>query len=478
MLPQPKPLPSAQPQTGTTDRNKQRGTGFTNLNKVLGANQGAGQKMGQAIGSNLSNQAGQVKQNIQQGQSQFQAGAQESTQKANNTIQQGAQLQQAAGETPEAYAARLAQANSADLTKQGQDLQGAAYTGPRGLENAGQIQSRASTVNALGRLAGNSAGQGQLLRSQVAQSGNYTQGQNALDQLLLGKEGQNAIQKGRQATTGINQQAQNSVQNAQTQAAAQDAAINANKSKVLQGLQNQLSGTGEDGVKGFTQQAKEQAAQYNQNATRLQQLLSGKGADGASINPASITDADRELLNNMDQYGLNADSNIYGKNQDEYNNFLSQMGSNVDISQNARYMGDQGVAAQNLAKFLGDTGTANQVSNANFNNKVFNAGSQEEALARNTALQQGDESSRNRLNQLAQMKSQYDQLYNLSGGGTKVKFPHLQGARDRANQILKEMQAMGADPNQSAASYASQANALSGQSKNLKQLALEKYGKK
>lgn len=387
-------------------QNRQRGTGFVNINKIINANQGAGQKMGQTIGNSLSNQAGQVRQGIQQGQNQFQAGMQQGSTGANQAIQQGQALTQGANESATDYANRLAQQDSNALGTQGKALQTAAYTGPQGLQNSNQIQANAATASALGRLGTTGAGQAQLLSSQVAQRGNYGQGQSALDQLLLGQGGQGAIQRGSASLANIGNQASNAVMNAQNQASATGSAINANKTNALQAIQNQLSGTGDTGTKGFTQLAKEQAASTNKNAQRLQELLNGKNAQGADITPETFAAetpeqqaADRALIENMGQYGI-GNAAIFGLDQQEmqgFGNVLGQLTGNANFAQNQQYLGNQGQAAQNLASFLGDQATQKQISNATSGDNafkqgnIFNAGAQETAMKQNLeAKQQAD----------------------------------------------------------------------------------------
>jgi hypothetical protein len=380
MLPKPqKPLTQPQ-QTGAGDnsqldqnrRRQQRGTGFTNINRILGANQGAGQRIGEAIGSNIGNQAGQVRQGLEQGMSQFQAGLTQGKSGADTAIQQGQALKQQSGESNDAYAKRLA-TGTQDFEKQGLDLQNAMYKGPNEMQNANQIQTQAMNIANLRNLAGTSSGQSQLLRSQVAQRGNYTQGQNALDQLLLGKEGQGAIQQGRQSSAGIDQQASGAVSNAQNQASATTKAILRNKAKTTEELRNYLQGEGtaESGnITGFTKYAKNQAEEYQKNARRIQELLSGKDEKGNAI--TSLSDNDKALLENMQGYGVE-NNKIYEKgNTDSILNALGKVGSSLTQDFGAsRYLGDQSGAAQNLAKFLQQQDTAKNIANTKFNENVF-----------------------------------------------------------------------------------------------------------
>jgi hypothetical protein len=70
--------PTQQPQTalqtpGTPPEGKrQKGTGFTNISTLLGANVGAGQTMGAAIGGSLGQKAGQLKTDVTAAGQKFQ----------------------------------------------------------------------------------------------------------------------------------------------------------------------------------------------------------------------------------------------------------------------------------------------------------------------------------------------------------------------------------------------------------------------
>jgi hypothetical protein len=481
MLPTPQntPQPMAQDQQ-KNDRNRQKGTGFTNINKILGANTGAGEKMGQAVGSSLSNQAGQIKQGIEKGKNEFQAGMQTGSQQANQAIQQGKQL----GQQVEQNQDQFAQMDPNQLSEQGNAFRNASYTGPQGIQSAGQLQSKAATAGALGRLGASSSGQGQLLASQVAQRGNYGRGQGALDQLLLGKGGQQAIQQGRSALAGVEGNTQNTIQSAQAQAAAKAAGIDAEKTATQQALYNRLSGAGDDtsgGVKGITQLAKEQASKYNEQGSKIQNMLMGKNPDGTTIDanhPSQYSNEDLDLLQNMDQYGLNAQQNIYGKNADEYGNALSGLSSMVDTNQNARYTGSQAGAAQNLASFLGDTATKDKIAGTKFNDAIFNQGHQQDVLKQNEKDRMDDEQIASHAASQAPAMAQYERfLYNAAhpmGSGANAA---RRSASDAAEaQRWATMMGSNFNPGKSSAAWQQEAAAHTGQQKSLKQLALERMG--
>jgi len=487
-----KPVQQDNKDTQKQTSNRQSGSGFTNISKVLGANVGAGKQMGQKIGSSLSGQAGAIKEGIQQGQAGFQAGMQSGAEQANKAIASGKQLQQKEGEQADAYANRLAgigQAQPVDLSAQGQALRGAAYTGPQGLQQAGQLGSQAATASALAKLGGTAGGQQQLLASQVAGRGGYGSGHSALDRMLLAKGGQQAIQQGRSALTGIEGAAQGAVQGAQQQATAQAASIEANKTKALQDLQSQLSGD-----KGFTSVAKQQAADFNTKAGKIQQMLSGKNPDGTTIDathPSQYSQEDIALLNDMGSYGIDPNQMVYGKNAGEYGSALGDISSNVDLSQQSRYMGNQGQAAKNLATFLGDQG-ASTINQNPFNEQVFNKGQQQSAMSRNEKAQQLDLAQQKKLQDLSKEAGEYGTVRRKFGsvfGDTDIKLGdgrNLAQARDslvaqltpQEQQVARSFGTLGQSLEYAQDALSKRAASSVGQKKSMQQLALERLGQK
>lgn len=494
--------PTQADQQKQQDRNRQRGTGFTNINKVLGANVGAGKQMGQKIGSSLSGQAGAIKEGIQQGQAGFQAGMQSGTEQANKAIASGKELQQQEGEQADAYANRLAgigqqptqgqptQTQPMDLSEQGKALRGAAYQGPQGMEKAGQLTSQAATASALAKLGGTAGGQQQLLASQVAGRGGYGSGHSALDRMLLAKGGQQEIQRGRSALTGIEGAAQGAVQGAQQQATAQAASIEANKTKALQDLQSQLSGD-----KGFTSVAKQQAADFNTKAGKIQQMLSGKNLkDGTTIDathPSQYSQEDIALLNDMGSYGIDPNQMVYGKNAGEYGSALGDISSNVDLSQQSRYMGNQGQAAKNLATFLGDQG-ASTINQNPFNEQVFNKGQQQSAMNRNEQAQQLDLAQQKKLQDLSKEAGEYGAVrraFSSVFGDTNINLGdgrNLAQARDsivaqltpQEQQVARSFGTLGQSLEYAQDALSKRAASSVGQKKSMQQLALERLGQK
>lgn len=362
---------SSAPQAASSNPSqKQKGTGFTNIGKVLNANQGVGEKLGQKIGGGLSDQANSVREGIQSSQNKFTNQMGTAAGQANNAINAGATYARQAGENDSDYANRVSAGQNVDYSQIGKNLASAAYSGPMGLENANQLNSQASNTAALGRLAGNSAGQSQLLRSQVAQRGNYTTGQNALDSLLLGQGGQKAVQTGRASTNGINQLSNNAILNANNQANVTQSAIDKSKVNAIQGLQNSLTGAGDEtsnNILGLNTLAKNQAKDFQDKSSRLGQIVRGE------INPSDMTEDDLNLVNSAGDYGIDLGSNLYRKGDDAagINSALGQLGQVSSDLGSSRYIGNQQNAAQNLAKLLGDTQSQKEIADNKFDSDAF-----------------------------------------------------------------------------------------------------------
>lgn len=357
-----------QPTTNTAaqpiDPNKkdqQKGTGFTNINKILDANQGAGQRMGNKIGSQLTQQADSVRQGIQAGQNQFQQQKNQAGQQAQGAVQAGQNLTQQAGETQDAYAQRLAQ-NNGNFQQVGQNLQNAEYTGPMALQNAGKLNAQASTTAALGRLAGDTQGQTQLLQSMVAKPGQYSRGQSALDALLLGSGGQRAIQQGRRAAVGLEDKALGATSQAENQANALKSGISQSRDKTLADLRNAVTGDA-----GFRNTAAQQAQTFQTDASDLSKILGGQFDTSTPEGKARAQD----LVSRMGEFGLD-NYNVYDKDDAAAKAAISQLGGTLTQDYGARkYTDNQKLASQNLASLLGDKDLQTELANDKFNTDVF-----------------------------------------------------------------------------------------------------------
>lgn len=206
--------------------NNRKGSGFTNINRVVTANQG--NKLGQTVSSGVQNQANQVKQQTHQATTNFNDEAQKKrldTQEAAND--RDAVIGRYSGaNTNTNNNSNTAGANNTGSSGVGtnqpteQELSNFAryrtgtYEGPTQLTDYQTIAGKAQNTEMLGDLSRSSGGRQELLKRFVGGSG-YSQGQQGLDNLLLGQSG-NSLNQARRATQGLSQD----VAGANTQAAS------------------------------------------------------------------------------------------------------------------------------------------------------------------------------------------------------------------------------------------------------------------
>lgn len=322
-LPKNQPIQQETVQEGQAKK-RQRGTGFTGLQKVLSANVGAGQKMGQAIGGQLGQQAEQVRKGIEQGQAQFQAGLQKEQQKRQQTV--GA-VSGAIGDiqknladnspsefyyTPENNVINP-NLNYADI---GQNLRNLEYLGPKSIENIQEQQQKAANLAALGRLSGMSGGQQQLLRSQIAGKGRYGLGQSSLDALLLGKEGQRQLQAARSETGGVETQAQQAQKMAETEAQTAKSGTEAEKAATIQKLQGETQNLLNLGT--------EQAQQYYKTG-ELAQSAFKKLMSSQDPKNAGLTPEEKDALKKAENLGIDMNTVIDPRNNTFVNEILKRI---------------------------------------------------------------------------------------------------------------------------------------------------------
>lgn len=239
--------------------NQQKGSGYTNIQRIVGANQA--NKLGQTIGQNIQQAGQKAQQNIGQAQQQFtqQAGANRA-----DTVQNQQLIQQAFQDPTQLI-------NDPNQVGKFQNLIGGVYQGPQGLQNAGQLQAQAQDVNQLGQAIGSAGGRQGLLQRFVG-TPQYTSGQQTMDSLLLGATGGKDLTAARQATLGIAKQA-----NQAEQGATQAAQEYANRAQQLgKDVQNKFGQTVAQQQQGLVQQAQTAQQQRDKDVAALQQQL-GEG---------------------------------------------------------------------------------------------------------------------------------------------------------------------------------------------------------
>lgn len=246
---------------------RQQGTGFTNINKILNAGQGAGQQLGQAIGQGVGQQASQFQTGLGQSQQQFGQGVGQNT--------YGDQDQQKITDTinsitsPGQTAAGAQKAGADANAQQFQQYLAGGYSGPQQLSNTEQLGRQATNLQQLGQATQSQGGQQGLLQQFVGK-GQYTQGQQGLDALLLGQQGQQGLQQARTQASGAGSQ----LNQAQTQAALQAKQAALQNQAFGQQALGQLTGA-IGGIDTTAQQAAQQATAANQAQALQNQTLAG-----------------------------------------------------------------------------------------------------------------------------------------------------------------------------------------------------------
>ena len=254
------------------------GTGYTNLNKFLNANQG--NQLGQKVAGNLQTQVGGVQSQLGQQKTEFEKEAEK------NRLDTDANKQ-----SRDAVIGRFSSASSAggDLDKEDvnkfSQFRAGQYAGPKGLQDTSTLSNQAQ------QLAGQTSnlspsGTQELLRRTVG-DGRYTQGQQRLDSLLLDRSG--IKQVGRQAQA-LGSDINRANLAAQGQAQALTGQAQQFGADTTAALKNSLAGLDTEAANQLTAA---QAAETNRQAQleALQRTLSGNQIAKLDANGNPVLDA-------------------------------------------------------------------------------------------------------------------------------------------------------------------------------------------
>lgn len=374
-------------------KKRQKGTGFTNIGKITQANVGAGQQMAGKIAQGIQT-AGQNAQNkLGQAQQTFKTGFQKATQPVMNTFQQTGGMIKRSDESEEDYAKRIAsgqQAQPAQPTTQvgvpagnqagtqptaqpaapidyaeiGKQVKEAQYKGPKDLENTEGLLGGAINAAQIGGMTTSNLGQQQLLKQFVAGKQGYTKGQGSLDAMLMGQsgEGQRQLQQARQSVSSLPQDVIAAAKSAQGQATGMERGIEKEKSRILGGVE---SSVGE-----LEKRAEEKGKLYTEDATRLANLMKGKfanigykqGDKGTEFSEAQAA-KDKELLRNLDKFGLGGNVDIEALDPEEYQKVVDEIANQANTQAISKYGDPQKAALEKLARFQQDENRAQEVKN-------------------------------------------------------------------------------------------------------------------
>lgn len=429
------------PQLGFTGQNnqqpaqqnppRQKGTGFTNIQNILGANQG--NQLGSTIQKGVTQQAQGVKQDLNNSFNTYQQ--QVNQNRLDTQANQNAVAQAITDPTQSIGSTNQAQQMQALFAKirQGQ------YTGPTQMSNADQLQNEAMTAQQLGQSASSEAGRlGLLQRFAAGNNQQYNQGQQTLDNLLLGAGGQQNLNAIKAQTQGLGQQVTQQ-QNAAAQL-AQNAQQGAQqfKQNTLQQL-SQASQQAEAPIQQQFQQAQSAEQTRQQQYDQLQKLASGQITNAQYLENAgrsSDVAGMEKLLNNQnwgsEQYN---DPAARGAATQLYIKQLQDMGLTDQAQSNQL----QNQLVQNRGLYSYNTDDATLLSQALQNQQAQNL----------TEASVATPEQRAKLNALAQLSGQTSKFGNdqsigqYQAGKTNFDFNQLQGAISGA--VDKETQARAAE---------------------------------
>lgn len=402
---------------------RKTGTGYTNLQSLLGANNAS--QLGNTLSQNVANNVNKTVGNIQGAENQFKQGTQQEQGRISG-LQTNAQnaLNQIVNAPSTASYSVDANGNPVQSLVNNQDVQnysgylGAKYQGPNDLSNSANLQNQQATSGQYAKLLGSQPGQQQLLRTFV-NNPNYTNAQQSLDSLLLGKQDiQSGLKNAR--AQALQKLSSNNVSDLSNQAQQQARQQQASLGQQQQGLQTNTQGAAtninqalSDRLKQLTDQSSAQNAVYGQLA---QNNFGAVDANGQSIlTPQQKSVAEAYLKNNVENP---QDFFQYSGPQN-----LSQSG--VASQQQAAQLAALGQLMNNPNLNLGPNVGNAQAGNLNIGDLVGNAQQRVEGL------QQGDInnliSTLSGGGKISPVQTASDVQYQLQGGSQQLD-PSLRGA--------------------------------------------------
>lgn len=271
---------------------RRQGSGFTNLQRVMNANQG--NRLGQTVGQGIQKAGEQTRQGLNEAQNQFKTQSEQGRLDTDENKSRVSNVLNDAGNATEQDINQFAKFRAGQ------------YSGPQNLQNIENLKGQAQEAQGLGQAAGSQSGRTGLLQRFAAAPGAYGSGQQKLDTLLLGATGSNPLKEARRSVSGINQQV----------SGAGDTASN-----VAQQYTNLAKGFGQDvtqrttGLETEAQTAAEtKASEANKSDAALRDLVE-KQRQSAASNQLS-----QKAIEGL---GLSAGQRTYGANLGQ---FLSYKG--------------------------------------------------------------------------------------------------------------------------------------------------------
>lgn len=274
----------------------QTGSGFTNVQSFLNANQNNG--VGSAINNGIQGQVNQFNNDLGSGQSQFNS----DIDAAKSNIDLGDSKAKGVADDASNLGAG-GSLNDQQVTDYN-NFTGSSYGGPTSLNNQSQLQGEANQAQQNADQTKTDSGRQGLLQQYVGQ-GQYSQGQQGLDNLLLNQTGGQQLQQARQTASSVQPAYNTAVSNATNTA---DSTANYLKNQQTD-LNNQVT-TGYQNIGNAAQ------ANYNQlNSTvptEYNNDLALLNADNGTVNNGNGYTTQLNLNSQLGQIlGINSGQNIY-----------------------------------------------------------------------------------------------------------------------------------------------------------------------
>lgn len=315
---------------------QKRGSGFTNINRVLGANQN--NRLGTSISQGVLGQAEQARGNIREASNKFreEAGSNRLDTEGNRVARQNI-LNKVTQETD------APPVLGEDEQKQFENFRTGTYKGPQQLGNEGEIRSQAENAQQLGKLTQTSGGRQGLLQRFAGGAG-YGLGQQKVDNLLLSGApgGLNAIRRYTQGLGEEQNRAINEARNVGSEYANRAKAFNMETDEAVKGAYNPIN----QQIEGKLAAAKTAEDQRSKQYWDVKNLLDPtRRAANESTKGLSETEASKQAVNKLKESGLL-------KEED-----LDKIMNNVQLTKvRSDLIRGGGAESGNFETFLGDQG--------------------------------------------------------------------------------------------------------------------------
>ena len=366
-------------------RRQQTGTGFTNLQKFMGAS--SGQKLGEQVGGAITSQAQGLQSDINKQSEDYQKGLGQQTSvfdpnardKTLQDVESGKDISDEQSKQFETY--------------RGGKLADEGFAG--GLKGYGDLSSKAQDIEQQGKDVESQSGRYGLLQRYASGGKQYTAGGKRLDAMLMGQGGSQALQQARLATSGLGQQ----VQKAQTGAQEQYGQAVNQAAQFGKQTQDILAAKEADIYKAVDFPAKQAALkqQYADLQAGLGNRPSDSEAAAAKIATGKDIQAEWDAKHAAAGQALGLSGQyMYGMSQAEMQNMLASVydptkmqtaSQFADASQNAKMAALAKLSGQDLSQMnWGDTSKAGQASQA-LNTEAAKAGLASALASKKAALE-------------------------------------------------------------------------------------------